>query len=226
MGNSLIWYETTCPRLEGHRFPEITLCLGCSSFWLWFCFIPFDLEDLIEIKMPPKQIEAAFWEGCFEHGPLGVGAILVSTSFCSLYYKLIVYFHSVFSERFSRVPSMKNCPHPTNLPVPALNISHTRMENFQCLETIMMTCSIPKMDHNSSCFFFVLRSSKCPNWSNHVSLRYSQLIPKVIAHGINVLSLLQNPLSHHLFSTPRSRALHVCTTCSAHICHCIHVILH
>lgn len=59
-----------------------------------------------------------------------------------------------------------------------------------------MTCSISKVDGNSSCFFFIRRSLNCPNLSSHVSFRYFQPFAwKVIAHLMNFLSLLQNPSS-------------------------------
>lgn len=56
----LIWYETTRPGLEIKLIPRKYTLFGCSVFWSWLCFISFDLEDLIEIKMPPSQTEAEF----------------------------------------------------------------------------------------------------------------------------------------------------------------------
>ena len=46
---SLVWHEMTCCGLERHQSSENTLRFGCSEFWSWFCFILFDLEDLIKM---------------------------------------------------------------------------------------------------------------------------------------------------------------------------------
>ena len=165
----------------------------------------------------PLAREAAFWGRCSECVLLEVGDVLIRIDSCSFHSSFpvapsITSFHSssAFPDGFSGVTSTKK---------PCLErLTQEGGWKTQGLETITGPCTMSKVDHNSSCFFFIGRSLKCPHLSNQVSFRYFQPFSwKVIAHLMNFLSFIHNPSQTPPPLYFQVNTLHACTTFSANI---------